>query len=166
MDKIKCIYAIKDKRNDKVIYIGQTKDFNHRKSNHFTTYNRPIDKYMFEQGRYNFEMYIIKEFSNEILDEELLKEEDNLILKYNTIENGFNIKRSGNITFNEDYYKNKQKEHYEEHKKECREKYTKTEEYRAYAREYRRQWRAKNPDKEKEYKRQSRLKKKLESQDK
>jgi len=50
-DKKKCIYAIKDKRNDKVIYIGQTKDFEQRKIGHFSGKIIPIDKYILEQGR-------------------------------------------------------------------------------------------------------------------
>ena len=31
-EKIKCIYYIKDNRTDKIIYIGQTKDFKQRRN--------------------------------------------------------------------------------------------------------------------------------------
>lgn len=125
-DKIKCIYAIKDKRNDKVIYIGQTKDFKQRKTNQFRGKNTHISKYMYEQGRDNFEMFILKELNEDISKEEMLKIEDFYIVKYNTLKpNGFNMIRSGYVNSDKNYVR-------ERHNKYCREVYEHTEKRKLY----------------------------------
>ena len=77
-EKIKCIYYIKDNRTDKIIYIGQTKDFKQRRNMHFySKNNQPVDKYMFEEGRENFSMNIFedkKEYKKEYRKTEKSKE--------------------------------------------------------------------------------------------
>lgn len=98
MNKICCIYAIKDKRSDKVLYIGQTKDYKTRKSHHFGKPFRPVDFYTFNEGRDNFEMFILEELIEEMSIEEIRNKEQDYIEKYNTIENGFNKRRSGNYS--------------------------------------------------------------------
>lgn len=137
MNKIKCIYAIKDKRNDKVIYIGETVNYNHRKTNHFNTIGTPVDKYMFDEGRDNFVMYILEELNEDISKEEMRNKEKDYIEKYKTFEEGFNNRHSGNIFCNNpgEYYKD----------------YQKSDKMREHRRNYLRQYR---------------LKKKQESQDK
>lgn len=90
MDKIKCIYAIKDKRSDKVIYIGQTKDFNHRKSCHFNDDKSIIDSFIFQEGREHFEMFLIEKLLDDITNEEIHSKEEKYILEYGTLFNGFN----------------------------------------------------------------------------
>lgn len=136
MNKIKCIYAIKDKRLDKVLYIGQTKDFKQRKSRHFVGKSTPIDNYMYEQGRDIFEMLILEELSDNISIEELRNKENEYILKYNTIENGLNKWRSGNISFDKREYN---REYYREYNRE----YRKSEKFKEYNREYQRKLRLK-----------------------
>lgn len=127
--KIKCIYSIKDLRNDSVIYIGQTVNYNHRKTNHFHTIGTPVDKYMFDEGRENFEMYILQKFDEDISKEEMRNKENYYIEMFDTIENGFNKRRSGNIFCkdNNEYYK----------------EYQKSDKMREHRRKYLRQWRLK-----------------------
>jgi len=120
-EKIHCIYGIKDLRNNKVIYIGQTRNFKQRNHDHFARKKCPIDKYIFEQGRENFEMYILKKLSDDISKEDILKMEDDYIKNYNTIESGLNKRRSGNIT--KDYNK-------------YHREYNKSEKWKEYKREY------------------------------
>ena len=109
-EKIKCIYYIKDLRTDKIIYIGQTTDFIRRKYNHFGHSTKPVDLYMFEEGRENFSMLPFEDIDcKDFLDEDLRKKEAELILQYDTINNGMNKVRSGLITkdvkkYKKDYY--------------------------------------------------------------
>ena len=94
-DKIKCLYYIKDIRTDKIIYIGQTINFKNRKYIHFGHKTQPVDEYMYNEGRDNFLMEIFNIDCLNMTDEEILKKEDELILKYDSINNGFNINRGG-----------------------------------------------------------------------
>ena len=140
MNKIKCIYAIKDKRSDKVIYIGQTGNFKKRKSEHFSDKRRRVTKYMFDEGYDNFEMYVLEELSDDTTLEEMRNKEQFYIDKFDTFNNGLNKRRSGNISADwkeycrdlkrTDKYKEKYKKWYENNK----EKYQ-TEEYKKYNRE-------------------------------
>lgn len=143
MDKIKCIYAIKDKRNDKVIYVGFTKNFKERKHRHFTDKKLHIDNYMFDEGRNNFLMIIIEEFNEDISKDDMKMKEQNYIEKFNTIKTGFNKRNSGNKNFQE------------QHQKEYRREYKKTEKSKEYHKEYYRK------DYWKEYQRQYYLKNKI-----
>lgn len=108
MDKIKCIYAIKDKRNDKVIYIGQTKDFNKRVKSHKYENRCKIDKYITEQGRDYFEMYIVEKLLENLSKEEILNKEQFYINLYDTHKNGFNVFNSGNSVKNREETKERQ----------------------------------------------------------
>ena len=149
MNKIKCIYAIKDKRNDKVIYIGQTGNFKKRKSEHFSDKRRSVTKYMFEQGRENFEMNILEELNEDISKEEMRNKEQYYIDKFDTHNNGFNIINSGNISLNKQEYRKIIRE--TDKSKEWYKNYTQTEKFKNY---------------QVEYHRRVRLMKKLENQDK
>ena len=80
---------------DKVIYVGKTSNMGFRKSLHKTQQENPkysnipvdadLSKILFN---------VVAEFDNE---EEALKCKDQLILQYNTIDNGWNTRRSGLI---------------------------------------------------------------------
>lgn len=167
MDKIKCIYAIKDKRNDKTIYIGETVNFQGRKQHHLNDKERPIDYYMFEQGRDNFEINVLEELNEDLSKEEMKNKEQHYIDKFDTYNNGFNKRKSGNISKTKDYNKNRTKKSRElnpEHYKQYNANYYSTQEYREKAKE-RSKIRNKTPER-KAWLRQYRLKKKLESQDK
>ena len=56
MEQKKCVYLIKDLRNNKIIYVGKTNDYDKRKYCHFKYNTQFIDLYMFDEGRDNFEM--------------------------------------------------------------------------------------------------------------
>lgn len=126
MNKICCIYAIKDKRSDKVIYIGETVNFKNRKKQHFCESKNPIDKYMFNEGRDNFKIYIFQELNEDISKEEMRNLEQIFIDKFDTHNNGLNVRNSGNVkckdpdAYNKDWYI-KNKEYMKEYQKEWRE---------------------------------------------
>lgn len=151
MNKVKCIYAIKDKRSDKVIYIGQTKDFQQRKKRHFIDKKTHIDNFMFEQGRDNFEMYVIEEFSDNISKEIMKMKEQEYIEKYNTIKEGLNIKNSGNKEFQEQYQEEYNKEYRKTQKyKDICKQYKKSDK----GREYNKKWYLEHKDKCKNWSKQ------------
>lgn len=97
-DKIKCLYYIKDIRTDKIIYIGYTTDYVLRKYEHFGRKKQKIDLYMFNEGRDNFLMEIFTNIDFSVMTEDdFKKKEQELIEYYDTINNGYNKHRSGNI---------------------------------------------------------------------
>lgn len=150
-EKIKAIYYIKDLRNDKIIYIGQTTNFIGRKHEHFRKNDRPIDLYMYEEGRQNFSIEIFDIDCTNMSDDERKNKEDELILQYDTINNGLNKKRSGLITKTEDYSALKIKRYRENNKEHCKEynkEYRKTEKYKEYYKEYRKTEKRKQYEKE------------------
>lgn len=174
-EKIKCIYYIKDNRTDKIIYIGQTKDFKQRKYQHFgNNYIQIIDKYMFEEGRENFIMEKFDIDCTNMTEDEMLQKEDELILQYDTINNGFNMLRSGLISKTKEYDNQRsakfhktekhkeyiknyhQIEKYKEYQKNLRQ----TEEYKKYQREYQREYYQKHKEELNKKLRERRLKKK------
>jgi len=104
-EKIKCIYYIKDLRTDKIIYIGQTQNFNGRKAYHFYNKICYIDKYMFEEGRENFSMEMFDIDCTNMTNEERKIKEQELIILHDTINNGFNKNKSGLISKNQKEYK-------------------------------------------------------------
>lgn len=173
-EKIKCLYYIKDLRTDKIIYIGQTINFQKRKRSHFSHKDQPIDKYMYEEGRENFLMEIFNNVDcTNTAEDEILNKEDELILYYDTINNGYNKRRSGNITNNiKEYEHNYHITYYQKLKENG---YYNTEKLKNYIKEYRKSEKYKEYNKEhcKKYyyehreeinarKRERRLKKKLE----
>ena len=161
-DKIKCLYYIKDIRTDKIIYIGQTINFEGRKKQHFSHKKQPIDEYMFNEGRCNFSMEIFNIDCLNMTDEEILKKEDELILKYNAIDDGFNIKRSGLIMFTENYNRNQMRNYRRKNKNTMteynKEYYQKNKEYINKRKSI---YQKLNKEKVNEYSRQYRLRKKI-----
>lgn len=159
-EPIICIYGIKDLRTDKIIYIGQTKNFQHRiwdytskshMSRHF------VSKYLHENDLNNFEFVIIKQF-DEYDKVQLVKDEDKFILEYDTINNGINQIRSAKflrnkelrdpVTFRE-YHKQKAHEYRtknpEKYKEQNHNYYLKNKEkHREYYREYYKKHKAAN----------------------
>ena len=134
-DLIYTVYMIK--LNEVVMYVGKTSDFERRKYEHLnrigTTYSAVPD------GLDLSEVTIIKakDFSD---SEEALKYEDELILQYNTINNGWNKLRSGHVSSTDKYdsqktlkYRSKHKEEYKAYMKKWREAHR--EEIKAYKRE-------------------------------
>ena len=156
-EKITAIYYIKDLRTDKIIYIGQTINYKKRKRSHFGHKEQPIDKYMYEEGRENFTMELFDIDCTNMAEEERKQKEDELILQYDTINNGYNKRRSGLITKTLNYNNIKSKRFY--HTEKCKQylkEYYKTEKYKEYKKQYYK------TEKYKEHKKQYRLKKKLE----
>lgn len=155
-EKITAIYGIKDIRTDNVIYVGLTTNYKQRKYHHFHTSNNPIDKYMFDNDRLNFDMFIIERIEGDYDLSELKNKEQYYIDYYDTIENGLNKQRSGNITNDREYY---QKEYYKE--------YTKSDKYKEYYqkhKEYQKKWEEEHKEYRKQYYRVLHQKKKLEKQ--
>lgn len=139
-----CIYKITDLRNEKVIYIGKTNNFNKRRCSHFTQASRPISKYMLEQGREHFEMTkIVDDIET---NDDAVKLEDHYIVELNPIMNKY---RSGNITADMKKYNiereksEKRKEYKKTYQPEYQRQYQKSEQWREYKKEYQRQWRLK-----------------------
>lgn len=166
-EKIKCLYYIKDNRNNHIIYIGQTKDFKRRKYEHFGHTRKPVQKYMSDEGRENFSMFPFENIDcTNMSDEEMLNKEDELIQYYDTINNGLNKCRSGLITKEDDYEKYKRTKYYKEHREHVneymREYYKEHREHvNEYMREYRKSenWKEYNKEYEKSEKRKEYLKK-------
>ena len=148
-DKIKCLYYIKDIRTDKIIYIGQTENYKRRKYHHFGQKERPVDKYIYEQGRENFTMERFDIDCSNMSDNERKQKEDELIITYDTINNGFNKNRSGMISNNIEYYKEYLKNYYKntEYYKEYLKKYQKTEHYKEYKKQYQKDYYQKHKEK-------------------
>lgn len=152
-EKIKCVYYIRDVRNNKIIYIGKTINFENRKKCHFSDKRNSIDKYMFEEGRENFEILPFDDIDYiNTSDDELLKKENELILYYDTINKGFNKRRSGNI------FKDNPREYYKEYYKVYnKELYRNNSDYRKRRSEYHKEYYQKNKEilntKNREYRR-------------
>ena len=145
MDKIKGLYFIKDLRTDKVIYIGQTSDFEGRKKQHFYNKISHIDKYMYEEGRENFIMEMFSDIDcTNMTDEERRIKEDELILQYDTINNGYNKRRSGLISIDKIKYCNEKR----------RERKISDPDYKDKLKEYAKKSRLKNKEKYNEYRKQ------------
>lgn len=92
------IYKIVNKNNNKV-YIGKTSNISIRSSNYVRKYlegnpDRKIDIAIYNEGIENFYMTPIAEFSNQ---DEGVKLELEMISKYNSIENGYNIAYSSQV---------------------------------------------------------------------
>ena len=167
-EKIIAIYAIKDNREDKVIYVGLTTDYVHRKRCHFNQKKTPIDNYMFDECRVNFDMYILEKIDEDYDLNELRDKEQFYIDKFNTNETGFNIRRSGNISkdinkYNREYNKTEKRKEYN---REFSRKRYKSEKFKEYQKEYNKEYHKEyqKSEKFKEYQRQYRLKKKQENQ--
>jgi len=124
-EKIKCLYYIKDNRTDKIIYIGKTTDFKSRVHAHHYDKRRAIDSYMINEGKDNFSIEPFDIDVSDYTEEEMINKEDELIVFYNTIEEGLNQYRSGN-------FKRNKKEYHTEQMRE----YRKTQKYKEWKQSY------------------------------
>ena len=144
------VYIIKHIGTGTVLYVGSTSDFKRRVYQHLSL-KSSSKKWLAEIGTNNVTIEAVAEFNNKV---DALKYEDELIIKYGTIENGYNKQRSGLIFLEnpEKYQREYQKKYQATDKfKECLRKYTKTDKYRVYQRKYQKKYQA--TDKFKEYQR-------------
>ena len=116
------VYIIRHISTGTVLYVGKTNDFKRRAYEHLKLNTNSKD-WLSVIGTGNVFIEAVAEFENK---DDALKYEDELILKYNTIENGYNNNRSGLIT-------------YENHKKYNRE-YSKTDKFKEYHRKWQREY--------------------------
>ena len=84
-------------------------------------------------------------------DEEILKKEDELIIQYDTINNGFNKQRSGLISKDKNEYS---KEYLKNHNYKHQREYNKSEKWKELHREYMREYYKSEKYKDKEEKTQ------------
>ena len=133
------VYVIKHIGTGTVLYVGMTKNFKMRVYQHLSL--KSNSKYwLAEIGTNNVLIEPVDEFNNKV---DALKYEDELILKYNTITNGYNKCRSGLIFEEnpEEYQRKWQKEYHNTDKfKEYKRKYTNTDKYRGYQRKYQKKY--------------------------
>lgn len=85
------VYLIRRKSDDKVLYVGCTHQFKRRRKEHFKLNSNTAD-WLREIGVDNVYMECIESFRDR---NEALKYEDYMIQFYNTIEDGYNVNRSG-----------------------------------------------------------------------
>ena len=129
------VYLIRHISTGMVLYVGKTKNFKRRTYQHLSL-KSSTKKWLEVVGTGNVFIEPVAEFDNEV---DALKYEDKLIIKYNTIENGYNKQRSG-LIFLENPEKYKKEYHSTDKFKECQRKYTKTDKYRGYQREYQKKY--------------------------
>lgn len=146
------VYIIRHISTGTVLYVGKTRNFKLRAYQHLKL-NTHSKKWLSVIGTGNVLIEEVAKFNNKT---DALKYEDELILKYNTIENGYNNNRSGLISYEnpEEYQKEYQKkyrkiEEHKEYQKKYHKKYNKTDKYKEYNKEYQKEYR--NTNKSKEY---------------
>lgn len=125
------VYQIKHIVTGQILYIGKTRNFKKRAYQHLTLKTNTKD-WLSSIGTNNVTIEAVAEFNDKT---EALKYEDELILKYNTITNGYNKYRSG-LIYIED--KEKYRREYEKtyKRKEYLINYRQTDEYKEYKKEY------------------------------
>ena len=151
------VYIIRHISTGQVLYVGKTDNFKRRAYEHLKLHSRTKD-WLSVIGTANVIIEEVAKFDNEV---DALKYEDALILKYDTINNGYNKYRSGLIKaenpkeykreyiktekykeYQKNYQKNYQKKYQQTEKyKEKRRERRKTGEYREYERAYKRDYR-------------------------
>lgn len=165
------VYTISDDLQGRIVYVGETSDFERRKYQHLSL-NANTKEWIASIGVENVSITPIAEFSTE---EEALRYEDDAILKYNTIEDGFNIRRSGLIATDDiaEYQKQYQQQYRKEHMTEIAERWKQykqehSAELAEYQKQYRQEHRGENAEcwkqYQKQYQKQYRAKKKAEKQ--
>ena len=87
------VYQIRHIVTGQILYIGKTNNFKRRAYQHLHL-NTGTKKWLSSIGTGNVFIEEVAKFDNEV---DAIKYEDELILKYNTIENGYNKYRSGLI---------------------------------------------------------------------
>lgn len=163
------IYTIRTIDEGKIVYVGKTKNFERRKKEHLGLYSLNTKEWLAEIGIDNVFIEPVTEFGTE---EDALKCEDELILKYDTITNGYNKQRSGLIATedHEEYHRDYYREYYQKNDKyrEWIKEYQQTEKYKESRREYEKTDKVKErrrkyeqTDKRKEYHRDYRAAKKM-----
>ena len=165
MEKNYTVYKIE--YQGEVKYIGKTCDFKRRVQHHKYergTGNSAIPK---DADLEEIEILPIETFDNET---DALKREDELILQYDTINTGWNQRRSGLIwssdtkAYDREWMREYSKgEKYKAYQREYMREYSKIEKYKTYRREYKREWYQLHKEelrkKNREYNRQYRLRK-------
>lgn len=158
------VYIVKDLLENKVVYVGKTQNFNRRKQEHLGLRANTKD-WISAIGTNNVEITPIEYFETK---EEALKREDELIIRYDTINNGYNKQRSGLIKVGREKeyqkeYREKNREEYNEYQKEYNKQYHEKnrEKWNEYQKQYNQDHREKYNEYQKEYKRDLRASKKL-----
>lgn len=152
------VYIIRHISTGQVLYVGKTRNFKRRVYQHLTLHTG-TKKWLSVIGTGNVLIEEVAKFDNEV---DALKYEDELILKYGTIENGYNKNRSGLIESEnpEEYQKKYQKkyleidehkEHIREYKRKWQKEYSKTDKFKEYQRKWKKEYR--NTDKCRKYQR-------------
>lgn len=151
------VYLIRHISTGMVLYVGKTDNLKRRAYEHLTL-NSNSKKWLSVIGTGNVLIEEVAKFDNEV---DALKYEDELILKYGTIENGYNGQRSGLITENPEEYNKKyqkkyreideHKEHMREYKRKWQKEYSKTDKFKEYQRKWHREY--SKTDKCREYQR-------------
>lgn len=126
---------------DRIVYVGKTCNMVKRKSLHKTDRGTFRSAIPVDADLNKVEFNVVAEFDNK---EEALKYEDELILQYGTIENGWNKNRSGLVYSDREYVLAYNRDYNADHKEEraayMRDYYqTHKEEKAAYMRAYRAQ---------------------------
>ena len=147
------VYIIRHICTGQVLYVGKTKDFKRRAYEHLKL-RTETKEWISVIGSGNIFIEAVAKFNNET---DALKYEDALILKYDTITNGYNKHRSGlieaenpkeySLKWHREYYQKNDK--YKEWHREYERKYRQTEKYKEYKRNYRIEYQ--RTDKYKEY---------------
>lgn len=152
------VYVIKHIGTGTVLYVGKTNNLKRRAYEHLSL-NAGTKKWLSVIGTENVIIEPVEEFNNEV---DALKYEDELILKYDTITNGYNKHRSG-LIFEENpekYQRDYRKEYqgtdgFKEYQRKWHREYSKTDKCREYQRNYHREYQKKYQctDEHKEYQR-------------
>lgn len=147
------VYTITDNLQGRTVYVGKTQDFERRKKEHLTLSTHTKD-WILALGVENITIEPIAEFGTK---EEALEYEDKIIVKYNTIEDGFNKNRSGFISSTDikQYQKQYEKTN-KEKRREINKKYfsTHSKEIKDYQREYHKQYQQEHKEQLLEYHKQ------------
>ena len=129
------VYIIRHISTGMVLYVGKTNNFKRRVYQHLSL-KSSSKKWLAVVGTGNVLIEAVAEFDKEV---DALKYEDELILKYDTITNGYNKNRSGLIAA-ENIVEYQKKYQCTDKFKECQRKYTKTDKDRGYQREYQKKY--------------------------
>lgn len=166
------VYIIKDLLEGLVVYVGKTSNFNRRKQQHLGLYSNNTKDWISAIGTNNVQIMPVECFDSE---EEALRREDELIIQYDTINNGYNRQRSGLIEtgrekeYWQEYHqenanvrneRSKQwyQDHREEHNQQMKQWYQDNHEKR---KEQNKKWQQDNREKWNKYMRDRRAAKKL-----
>ena len=137
------VYIIRHIGTGAVLYVGKTNNLKRRAYEHLSL-NAETKKWLSVIGTENVIIEPVEEFNNEV---DALKYEDELILKYDTIKNGYNKKRSGLIfeenpeEYQREYRKVYQStDKFKEYQRKWHREYSKTDKCRKYQRDYQREY--------------------------